>query len=98
MRKISFNRWAERELTEAAASYEKESPGLGERFLEEVRNSTLLLQRYPYAAQKVFGSTRRLVLPRFPYSLLYQVVGEDRIRVLAVAHQKRHPRYWIGRT
>lgn len=23
--------------------------------------------------------------------------GLDRVRILAVAHQKRHPRYWVGR-
>lgn len=97
MRKLSFNRLAERELAEAAEYYDEESPGLGERFLEEVRHSTLLLQRYPYAAPKVLGSTRRFVLPLFSYALLYQV-SDDRIRVLAVAHQKRHPRYWIGRS
>lgn len=97
MRKLSFNRLAERELAEAVEYYDEESPGLGERFLEEVRHSTLLLQRYPYAAPKVLGSTRRFVLPLFSYSLLYQVF-DDRIRVLAVAHQKRHPRYWIGRS
>ena len=97
MRKLSFNRLAERELAEAAEYYDEESPGLGERFLEEVRHSTLLLQRYPHAAPKVLGSTRRFVLPLFSYSLLYQVF-DDRIRVLAVAHHKRHPRYWIGRS
>jgi plasmid stabilization system protein ParE len=97
MRQLSFNRLAEHELAEAAEYYERESPGLGERFLEEVRSSSHLLQRYPYAAPKVSGSTRRLVLPRFPYCLFYRVF-EDRIRILAVAHQKRHPRYWVGRT
>lgn len=98
MRELSFNRLAERELAEAAEYYEDESPGLGEQFLEEVRHSTILLQRYPHAAPKVLGSTRRFVLPRFPYYILYQVFGNDRLRVLAVAHQKRHPRYWVGRS
>jgi toxin ParE1/3/4 len=98
MRKLSFNRLAERELAEAAGYYEKESQGLGERFLEEVRSSTLLLQRYPDAAPKVFGDVRRFTLPRFPHYLLYQIFGEDRLRVLAIAHQRRHPRYWIGRS
>jgi plasmid stabilization system protein ParE len=98
MRKLSFNRLAERELAEAARYYEEESPGLGERFIEEVRSSILLLQRYPNAAPKVFGEVRRFTLPRFPYYLLYQIPGEDRLRVLAIAHQMRHPRYWTGRS
>ena len=97
MKKISFNRLAERELAEAAGYYERESPGWGERFLDEVEQSTLLLQRYPQAAPKIRGPVRRFVFPRFPYYILYQSLGADRIRVLAVAHQKRHPLYWVGR-
>ncbi|MFY9826954.1 MAG: type II toxin-antitoxin system RelE/ParE family toxin [Thermoanaerobaculia bacterium] len=48
MRRVSFNRLAERELAEAADYYEQESPGLGERFLDEVTSSTHLLLGYPY--------------------------------------------------
>jgi plasmid stabilization system protein ParE len=40
---------------------------------------------------------RRFVLPRFPYSLIYRHLGADEVRILAVAHQKRRPRYWTGR-
>ncbi|HEX4962247.1 MAG TPA: type II toxin-antitoxin system RelE/ParE family toxin [Thermoanaerobaculia bacterium] len=98
MRKVSFNRLAERELAEAADYYEQESPGLGERFLDEVTSSTLFLLSYPYAAPRLSGVTRRFVLPQFPYYILYQVRGKDRLRVLAIAHQKRHPRYWVGRS
>lgn len=98
MRKVSFNRQAERELTEAFRYYEQESPGLGERFLEEVTSSTSFLRRYPLAAPRIMGSIRRFVLPRFPYYLLYRPISDDKIRILAVAHQKRHPGYWYGRT
>jgi plasmid stabilization system protein ParE len=98
MRRLSFNRLAERELAEAVGYYEKESPGLGEQVLDEARSSLLVLQRYPNAAPKVFGEIRRFTLPRFPYYLLYQTTGGDSLRVLAVAHQKRHPRYWVGRS
>jgi hypothetical protein len=33
---------------------------------------------------------------RFPYAVLYSIVGE-RIRVIAVAHDRRRPFYWSGR-
>jgi plasmid stabilization system protein ParE len=33
---------------------------------------------------------RRLIMKRFPYSLIYTVVGEQ-IRILAVAHHSRRP-------
>lgn len=98
MKEISFNRLAEHELAEAAEFYDQESPGLGRRFLDEVEASTLLLRRHPYAAAKVHGAIRRFVLPQFPYYLLYRVTAKEKIRVLAIAHQKRNPRYWIGRS
>jgi hypothetical protein len=39
---------------------------------------------------------RRALLPRFPYGLIFMDLGEH-IRVLAVAHAKRQPRYWLDR-
>ncbi len=97
MRGAIFNRLAERELAEAIEHYEREVPGLGRRFLDEVEAGVALLMDYPEIAPKIRGNTRRLVLPKFPYSLLYRPLPKGRIRILAVAHQKRHPEYWIGR-
>jgi len=39
---------------------------------------------------------RRRVLKRFPYSLVY-LVHEDQVVILAVAHHKRRPGYWLPR-
>jgi len=39
---------------------------------------------------------RRALLPRFPYAVIFMDLGEH-IRVLAVAHAKRRPGYWLGR-
>jgi hypothetical protein len=37
MTRVSFHRLAERELNDAALYYERESPGLGVRFLDEIQ-------------------------------------------------------------
>jgi len=97
MKGVRFNRLAERELDEAFLFYEKQSEGLGERLLQEVELGIGFLRRYPEAAPKVFGSIRRFVLPSFPYSLLYRSLSSGVLRILAVAHHKRQPDYWIGR-
>jgi toxin ParE1/3/4 len=97
MRNASFNRFAVQELREAALRYEDEAPGLGSRFLEEVEAALAFLSEFPEAAQEVDEGVRRLVLPRFPYSLLYRPLGEGRIRLLAVSHQSRRPEHWVGR-
>jgi plasmid stabilization system protein ParE len=95
--KVVFHPLAEQELVDAAAYYEEQKSGLGLEYLEEVEHAVTFLALYSEAGSKVRGSIRRLILPRFPYSLLYRVLGEDQVRILAVAHHKRRPQYWSDR-
>lgn len=97
MKTVVFNSLAEQELADAAAYYEEQRPELGLEYLEEVEHAVNLLRHYPETGSKVQGSVRCLILPRFPYSLLYRVLEDGQIRVLAVAHHKRRPQYWVGR-
>lgn len=39
---------------------------------------------------------RRALLPRFPYTLIFIDMGAE-VRVIAVAHVKREPGYWLER-
>jgi len=44
-----------------------------------------------------YGSrARRYVFPRYPFSLVYILRGED-VEVVAVAHGRRRPGYWRSR-
>jgi plasmid stabilization system protein ParE len=97
MRVVVFHPLADQELVDAVAYYEEQKLGLGLEYLEEVEYAVNLLVRYSEAGSKVRGSIRRLVLPRFPNSLLYRVVGDEQIRILAVAHHKHRPQYWSNR-
>lgn len=97
MTTVIFHPLAEQELVEAVDYYEEQKPGLGLEYLEEVEHAVDFLIRYPEAGSIVQGSLRRLVLPRFPYSLLYRILENDRIRILALAHHKRRPQYWHDR-
>jgi toxin ParE1/3/4 len=96
MRIVIFHPLAEQELLDAVSYYEEQEIGLGLEYLGEVEHAVNFLMRYPEAGSKVRGSIRRLTLPKFPYSLLYRVM-EEQIRVLAVAHHKRKPQYWVDR-
>jgi hypothetical protein len=40
--------------------------------------------------------TRRRLIGRFPYGLVYQET-QFGILIVAVMHPHRHPRYWVGR-
>ncbi len=97
MKPVLFHRFAERELAEAVGHYDRERPGLGSEFRTEVERATRFLSQYPLAAPAVRRDVRRFVVARFPYSLLYRQVAADSLRILAVAHHKRDPDYWVGR-
>jgi toxin ParE1/3/4 len=94
MTQVVFHPLAEKELIDAAVYYEEQEPGLGGDYLAEVEHAINFLAQYPEAGFIVCGSLRRLILPKFPYYLLYRVLGNAQIRILAVAHQKRKPQYW----
>ncbi|KAM3089943.1 type II toxin-antitoxin system RelE/ParE family toxin [Phormidesmis sp. 146-35] len=97
MKNVVLHPLAEQELLDSAIYYEEQRVGLGLEYLEEVENAVNFLTRYPEAGSKVRGSVRRLTLPKFPHSLLYRLLEDDQIRILAVAHHKRRPQYWLDR-
>ncbi|NTV21927.1 MAG: type II toxin-antitoxin system RelE/ParE family toxin [Chlorobium limicola] len=87
---------ADEEFREAIRYYQKEAPGVGLKFLAEVRRGVTFITENPFAAVAVGSGIRRKVLNHFPYSLLYAVESEL-VVIVAVAHQKRRPRYWRSR-
>ncbi len=87
---------AEDEFRESVRYYENEAPGVGLRFIAEVRRGVTFITENPFGAAAVGSGIRRKVLNHFPYSLLYAVESEL-VVIVAVAHQKRRPRYWRGR-
>jgi plasmid stabilization system protein ParE len=87
---------AEAELLEAAGWYESRSAGLGHAFLGEFERCAHLIQASPAAFPVASGEVRHMLFRRFPYRVLF-VAEKNRIYVLAVAHHKRRPGYWIGR-
>jgi toxin ParE1/3/4 len=94
--KVEFFPAAELELTEAAEEYEAKFQGLGNEFLLEVERISSVLLELPSLGEKLDPIHRRMPLRRFPYALIFR---HDRnvIRIVAVAHRRRRPRYWQPR-
>ena len=69
--RYEFHPEAEQEFIEAAAYYERNVTGLGERFGSEVRYAIERLLGYPELGSPMDADLRRLVLIRFPYVLIY---------------------------
>jgi plasmid stabilization system protein ParE len=63
---------ARREFNDAIDYYERESPGLGLIFANEVDTGFARIRQYPDAAPLVAKRVRRLVLAKFPLSLIYE--------------------------
>lgn len=93
----AFHPAAELELLEQVGFYESKVPGLGRLLIEEVERLIALICASPQA-WVVAGApeVRRAPLQRFPLSLLYRVTAAG-VQVLALAHHKRRPLYWLGR-
>ena len=94
--RLEFHPEAELELVEAAAHYELQVPGLGQRFEAEIRRATDILLDHPDIGSPADPHLRRFILNRFPFTLYYSATSEV-VRVEVVAHQSRHPGYWRSR-
>ena len=92
---------AERELEEALRWYEEKRPGLGAEFLSAVDDALTQIRRLPNTGGRVPQvnpdlRVRRIPLKKFPYHVVY-LETDDAIRVLAFAHDRRRPGYWLSR-
>jgi plasmid stabilization system protein ParE len=54
------------------------------------------LSENPLMWPSYIGGTRRCVLRRFPFSIIYRV-KESNIVIIAFAHGRRRPGYWLNR-
>lgn len=50
----------------------------------------------PFTWSADAADTRRILLHRFPYKVVYRIAGQRAV-VVAIAHLKRQPGYWQSR-
>lgn len=94
---ISFNPEAEAEAKAAALYYRTQGGSqVADEFSGTLRDAIALIRERPAMGTPGNRRTRRMILKRFPYSVVYRIDGEH-IRILAVAHQHRRPGYWAQR-
>ncbi len=96
MKPITIHPDAGAEIIEAVRFYESHSPRLGAALLDEIQAAFAGISEHPEAYQLIGKWVRRKPLWQFPYNMIYAVYP-DRIRIVAFAHQKRHPFYWRKR-
>lgn len=92
-----FHPEAEEELDKAVAYYEECHPGLGLEFAKEVYTAIARIMIYPQACTPMTKRTRRSLINRFPFGLIYRMES-DTLQIIAVANLHRRPGYWKKRT
>jgi len=93
---VIFHYEAFAELEHAKLWYNEQAEGLGETFFQEIQLAISRIQQAPHAWPVHSHSTRRFILHRFPFGIVYYHTAE-KIRILAVMHLKRKPDYWKKR-
>lgn len=96
MKPISYHYGARREIGSAHERYRTESQRAADGFLEELIPAVDKIQRRPGLYPRHLHGTQRLVLDRYPFSIIFRERLHD-IQIIAVAHAKRRPGYWTKR-
>jgi plasmid stabilization system protein ParE len=96
VRSVEFHPEAQDEFISAAQFYERQTEGLGLDFITTVQYAYERLLQFPASGPSFGRQLRRLLVPKFPYGLLYRV-EPARIYLVAVMHLHRRPGYWRSR-
>jgi toxin ParE1/3/4 len=96
VRSVEFHPDAQDELISAARFYEDHTGGLGLDFVLTVQRTYERVLDFPRSGTPLGRRLRRVLVPKFPYGLLYRI-EPDRIYIVAVMHLHRRPGYWRSR-
>ena len=101
MKPVRVEPEAKQELAAATEWYEQRREGLGLELLAEIDAVLTAIGRNPgrfplYPRVTSDLGVRRAAARRFPYSIAF-IELPNVVRVLAIAHEKRRPGYWVGR-
>jgi plasmid stabilization system protein ParE len=96
MRPYRFHPEAEAEADAGFEYYWAKSPEAALNFDDELRTAYAMLRKTPHACPPYLYETRRALLNRFPYFVVFRERAR-KIEIIAIAHAKRRPGYWAKR-
>lgn len=100
MKPLKILKPAEAELAEATRWYQERDPRVAVRFTTESRKTLHLIETFPQIGGRVpevdDANVREMPIHTFPYHVVFLEL-EDRIEVVAFAHNRRRPGYFIRR-
>ena len=96
--RLSFHVRVQTEVNEAVSWYEEQKEGLGDDFFDKLSATLEQVSLTPESCPFWLKSRkiRRAKLKRFPFDVLFEVKA-DRVKIVCVRHEKRHPSFGLGR-
>jgi len=85
-----------KEARAAREWYSARNAETAEAFTAELDTAIHMIDEAPRRWPRYLGETRRYLLRRFPFFVVFREAN-DRIEVLAIAHARRQPGYWLRR-
>jgi toxin ParE1/3/4 len=93
---IDFHPEGRREADAAFSYYLERNHRVADAFYRALETSLSAIQKSPEVWAEYLYGTRRYLLRRFPFIVVYRAT-ERRIEIVAVAHGRRKPGYWAHR-
>lgn len=90
---VEFAPAAEADIADAFAWYRERNATAADAFRAAVFDAIDRISLAPLSRPEDDNGNRNRVLSRFPYSVIYELLGNT-VTVLAVAHHRRSPGYW----
>jgi plasmid stabilization system protein ParE len=100
--RVEYHDLVDLDLLNAWTWYENQEEGLGDRFLGAIHATVVRASRWPNAGRPVLRDDNGEIIERkvpakdFPHAVRYRILG-DRLLVMAVLHQSRHPNFGADR-
>lgn len=95
---VLFHRLAITDYRAAWTWYSRRSPALAAAFHGAVGQAAQKIGDDPNRWPTFRARYRWVRTPRFPYILYYHVLDDVHVLVMAVAHARRRPGYWLRRS
>ncbi len=97
MHELLFHPAVNQEVKASYRWYERQADGLGDDFIFELESAYEAILELPSTWPVFQGNSRRFVLGRFPFSIIY-ALSNNSLLVVAVMHHSKKPGYWESRT
>jgi plasmid stabilization system protein ParE len=95
---VHFHRLAAQEYLHARRWYSRHGALAARRFTNAIDQALQRIKAAPQAGPVYRGAFRWVAVGRFPYIIYYRMISSTEVLIVAVAHQRRRPGYWIRRS